>query len=41
LPRRIEIARVIAFLLSDDAGYVTGTALAVDGGHLAQASVSF
>ena len=30
-----EIAAAIAFLLSDDAGYITGTTLAVDGGFLA------
>ena len=36
----VDIARVIAFLLSDDAGFVTGTALAADGGQLAQAAVS-
>lgn len=37
----VEIARVIAFLLSDDAVYVTGAALAVDGGSLAKAAVGF
>jgi 3-oxoacyl-[acyl-carrier protein] reductase len=30
-----EVARVVAFLLSDDAGYITGATLRVDGGHLA------
>ncbi len=36
-----EIAGVIAFLLSEEASYVTGTALAADGGFLAKAAVSF
>ena len=31
-----EVARVIAFMASDDAGYVTGQVLYVDGGMLAQ-----
>jgi NAD(P)-dependent dehydrogenase (short-subunit alcohol dehydrogenase family) len=35
-----EIATVIAFLLSDDASFMTGTAVAVDGGMLARSSVS-
>jgi NAD(P)-dependent dehydrogenase (short-subunit alcohol dehydrogenase family) len=35
----VEIARVIAFLLSDDAAFVTGASIAVDGGELAKASV--
>ena len=30
-----ELAGAIAFLLSDDASYVTGHTLAVDGGYLA------
>jgi NAD(P)-dependent dehydrogenase (short-subunit alcohol dehydrogenase family) len=30
-----EIARSIAFLLSDDASYLTGAVLVVDGGRLA------
>lgn len=34
-----EIAQAIAFLLSDEASFVTGTSLVVDGGLLAQLSV--
>jgi len=34
-----EIAKVIAFLLSDEASFVTGASYAVDGGLLAQLSV--
>ena len=30
-----EIATAVAFLLSDDASYITGAHLAVDGGFLA------
>ncbi len=36
-----EIAGAVAWLLSDEAGFVTGSALACDGGVLAKASVSF
>jgi NAD(P)-dependent dehydrogenase (short-subunit alcohol dehydrogenase family) len=35
----IEVAQAIAFLLSDEASFITGTTLAVDGGLLAQLSV--
>jgi meso-butanediol dehydrogenase/(S,S)-butanediol dehydrogenase/diacetyl reductase len=31
-----EIARAVRFLLSDDAGFITGTTLAVDGGNTAR-----
>jgi NAD(P)-dependent dehydrogenase (short-subunit alcohol dehydrogenase family) len=34
----VEIARVIAFLLSDEASFVTGTAVVADGGQLAKSS---
>ncbi|MDO8685134.1 MAG: SDR family oxidoreductase [Clostridiales bacterium] len=33
-----EIAAAVSFLLSDDASFITGTDLAVDGGYLAMGS---
>lgn len=32
----IEVSRAVAYLLSDDASYVTGTDLVIDGGYLAR-----
>jgi NAD(P)-dependent dehydrogenase (short-subunit alcohol dehydrogenase family) len=34
LGRPEEIADLIAFLASDRAGYITGTSILVDGGHI-------
>ena len=36
-----EIARMVLWLLSDEASYTTGSMLGCDGGVLARASVSF
>jgi NAD(P)-dependent dehydrogenase (short-subunit alcohol dehydrogenase family) len=32
----VEVAKAILFLASDDASFITGTVLPVDGGYLAQ-----
>jgi NAD(P)-dependent dehydrogenase (short-subunit alcohol dehydrogenase family) len=34
-----DVAGVVSFLLSDDAGYITGATLRVDGGHLAYGGI--
>ena len=36
-----EVAAVVAFLLSDEASHITGTALPVDGGHMATNAAYF
>jgi 3-oxoacyl-[acyl-carrier protein] reductase len=34
-----DVARTVAFLLSDDAAYITGATLRIDGGHLAYGGI--
>jgi NAD(P)-dependent dehydrogenase (short-subunit alcohol dehydrogenase family) len=34
-----DVARAVAYLLSDDADYITGATLRVDGGHLAYGGI--
>ena len=45
MPRRFcetsEVASVISFLLSDDASYVTGSDIPVDGGYLSMTPEGF
>ena len=35
LGQALDVARAAAFLLSDDAGYINGTTLVLDGGTMA------
>ena len=34
-----DVARAVAFLLSDEASYITGATLRIDGGHLAYGGI--
>ena len=39
--RRLKVASVICFLLSDDASYVTGSDIPVDGGYMSMSPEGF